>query len=84
MKPETLSVRKRTHSHFIRDLQAELLYKVTQKFGIIDKHFEEYGEIIPKETIEFAIDWGKVQRLIALPKTAKYGRICLQLYGICI
>lgn len=49
---------------FILDSQEAFNYGALEEFGCRDNHFEEYGQIISRETIEQSIDHGKVYRII--------------------
>ena len=43
---------------FILDSQEAFNYGALEEFGCRDNHFEEYGQIISRETIEQSIDHG--------------------------
>ena len=43
---------------FILDNQEAFNYGALEEFGCRDNHFEEYGQIISRETIEQSIDHG--------------------------
>ena len=49
---------------FILDNQEAFNYGALEEFGCRDNHFEEYGQIISRETIEQSIDHGKVYCII--------------------
>ena len=49
---------------FILDNQEAFNYGALEEFGCRDNHFEEYGQIISRETIEQSVDHGKVYHII--------------------
>ena len=48
---------------FILDNQRAFKYGAMEEFGVRDDHFEEYGEIISRRTIENCIDNGVAYRI---------------------
>ncbi|SFE03071.1 hypothetical protein SAMN02910327_00154 [Peptostreptococcaceae bacterium pGA-8] len=60
LKPLTFSNREQ----FIRNNQEANNYGALEKFGRRDDHFEEYGTIISRETIENSIDGSEAYRIM--------------------
>lgn len=64
---------------FVRDNQEAFNYGALEEFGRRDDHFEEYGEIISRETIEASIDSGEAYRILLDGETV--GGVVLKVDG---
>jgi GNAT superfamily N-acetyltransferase len=68
---------------FILDNQRAFKYGATEEFGLRDNHFEEYGEIISRATIEASIDGENAIAYRILLNGEKVGGAVISVEGGC-
>lgn len=76
---QLIPMEKNDREQFILDNQEAFNYGAMEEFGCRDSHFEEYGQIISRETIERSIDQGKAYRILFDGK--KVGGIVIKVDG---
>ena len=64
MDIKLLALTSDDREQFILDNQEAFNYGALEEFGCRDDHFEEEGEIISRETIEYSIDNGEAYRIM--------------------
>ena len=66
---------------FITDNQVAFKYGATEEFGMRDKHFEEEGEIISRDTIEQSIDGENAAAYRIMLGKEKVGGVVISIDG---